>query len=402
MGNSQNPEMANKYGQIYLNTDSINYFQGEIVKGTIFVNLVHPYPGKTLYLVIEGVEFCQWAKRCKKTHRRAMIQEKRKKRGPKGFRDIYSHKIAVFSFGDLKIPIGQWKFPFCFELDKDMPASFKFHTPKIDSFIMYKMKAIIESGDKKVVKDMEFSQELNIFQIKNENYSNISQNVSLEAKVLWFFSQGNTQMNCFLNKNNFLAGEELILTCEIDNKSCKSEIRWIDLQFKRKLQMKSNKGHEKNRNFILLTRRNELYIPENHQDLVTTEFKFKLQNEKLQKIKNINMIPNTSVGKIVKNCYFLKLKINYGGFFTKKTKKIVMPLMIYEKGYEEKFNPVVVEPPENWNPQIMPIRNFSIIDAVFVQPSEIKNEEVIAGYDYPVFNQEDIISDEKYQMGHNN
>ena len=59
MGNSQNPDMANKYGQIYMNTDSKNYFQGEIVKGSIFINIIQPYPGKILYLSIEGQEFCQ-------------------------------------------------------------------------------------------------------------------------------------------------------------------------------------------------------------------------------------------------------------------------------------------------------------------------------------------------------
>lgn len=397
MGNSQNPEIANKYGQIYLNTESKNYFQGEIVKGTIFVNISEPYPGKTLDIIIEGMEFCQWAKRGKHGDRRNFCNEKRKKRGPKGQRDIYSHKIAIFSFQDVKIPKGQWTFPFGFELDKDMPASFKFHSPKIDSLIMYKMRAIIASTEKKLVKDMEFAQELSIFQVRNENYSSLSKNVMLEAKLFWIFSRGNTQVNAFLNKNNFVAGEEVLLTCEIDNKLCNSEIKWIDLQLKRTLELKSNKGHQKKRNFLLLTRRNELFIPERYQNVVTTEFRFQIGNEKMQKTKNLNMIPNTSVGKLVKNYYFLKLKINYGGFFGSKAQKIRLPLMIYEKGYEEKSNPMIVEAPQNWNPQVMPVRNFSMIDAVHVEPNENAIEN--AGYNYP--GQEIFMSDEKYQMAQN-
>ena len=212
MGNSQNPDMANKYGQIYMQTFSKNFFQGETVKGSIFINILHPYPGKTLHIVIEGQEFCQWAKRIRNKDRLKGKVEKKKKRGPKGSRDIYSHKIAVHSFGDLKIPKGQWNFPFSFDLDKDMPASFKFLSPKIDSFIIYRMKAFIESKEPKAVGNMEHSQELSIFQIRDENYSLLSKNVSLEAKILWFISRGNTQVNAFLNKNNYVVGEEIVLT----------------------------------------------------------------------------------------------------------------------------------------------------------------------------------------------
>ena len=128
MGNSQNPDIANKYGQIYMQTYSKNYFQGETVTGSIFINILQPYPGKTLHILLEGQEFCQWAKKIRNKDRLKGSVEKKKKRGPKGSRDIYSHKIAVHSFGDHKIPKGQWNFPFSFDLDKNMPASFKFLT----------------------------------------------------------------------------------------------------------------------------------------------------------------------------------------------------------------------------------------------------------------------------------
>ena len=237
MGNSQNPDMANKYGQIYMNTDSKNYFQGEIVKGSIFINIIQPYPGKILYLSIEGQEFCQWARRTRNKDNIKGRMEKKKRCGPKGFRDIYSHKIAIYSFGDQKIPKGQWTFPFVFELDKDMPASFKFLSPKIDSYIIYRMRAIIESADLKAVKSMEHAQELNIFQIRDENYAPISKNASLESTLFWVFSRGNTQINAFLNKNNYILGEEVVLTCEIDNKQCKSEVTFIGLEMIRRLEL---------------------------------------------------------------------------------------------------------------------------------------------------------------------
>ena len=399
MGNSQNPDMANKYGQIYMKTDSKNYFQGEAVTGSIFVNIIQPYPGKTLHLLIEGQEFCQWIKCSRKKNQLKPKLEKRKRRGPKGFRDIYSHKIAIHSFADQKIPKGQWNFPFRFELDKDMPASFRFNSPKIDSFISYKMKAVISSAEPKLVKNMEHFQELNIFQIRDENYAPLSKNVSLEAKLLWFISRGNTQINAFLNKNNYVLGEEIHLTCEIDNKVCKSEVTFIELDLIRKLELKSNNSSEKKKNFKLLSRRNDLFIPENHNNVVTTEFKFKLANEARTKNKNINYTPNTSIGKLVKNYYILKLKINYGGFLGAKVHKIVLPLMIYEKGYDEKVNPVNVQPPIDWNPQLMPLRNVSMIDAVFVEPEYKPNDNgQIAGYEYPIMNQDNIWTDEKFQM----
>ena len=398
MGNSPKSEMANKYGQIYMNTESKNYFQGEIVKGNIFVNIIQPYPGKVLYLSIEGHEFCQWARRIREKDKIKGRVEKKKKCGPRGYRDIYSHKIAIHSFGDQRIPQGQWNFPFYFELDKDMPATFKYNTPKIDSSIVYRMKAIIESADLKAVKNMEHSQELSIFQIQDENYAPLSKNQSLEATLFWVFSRGNTQINAFLNKNNYVIGEEVVLTCEIDNKQCKSQITDLEIEFERKLELTSRCGKHKKKTFRLLTRRNVLAIPENYKEIVVTEFRFKVGNEKRQKLKNVNMIPNTSIGKLVKNHYFLKIVIHYGGFLAAKCQKIALPIMVYEKGYHEKFNPVVVEPPVDWNPQVMPLRNVSMIDAQFVAPIEERKEDAIAGYEYPVMNQENLWSDEKYQM----
>ena len=163
--------------------------------------------------------------------------------------------------------------------------------------------------------------------------------------------------------------------------------------------MKSNSGCEKKKNFQLLTRRKDVIIPENHKKIVSTEFQFKLANELGQKNKNLNIIPNTSIGRIVKNHYFLKLKIKYGGFFAVKSHKIILPLMVYERGYDEKVNPIVIKAPENWNPQVMPIRNFSMIDAVFVEPKDQKQDNMeMAGYDYPIVNQNEVWTDEKFQM----
>lgn len=395
MGNSQNPaDMANKYGQIYIRTDSKSYFQGEIVKGNIFINIIQPYAGKNLILLIEGEEFCQWCKQKEKNeHLNKVRVEKCKKNGPKGSREIYSHKIAIYSFGDLQIPIGQWTFPFCFELDKDMPASFKYISPRIDSYIVYRMTAILETAEKKIVKNMEHSQELKISQIRDENYSPLSKNVSLEPKYVWFISRGNTQINAFLNKNNFTVGEEVILTCEIDNKQCKSEVNFIDLELKRGLELKSNRNHEKKKIFKLLSRRNVLSIPEHHKSIVVSTFKFKLSNEFYQNKFNLSMIPNTSIGKIVKNFYFIKLKIKFAGRLSTKTQPIKLPMLVYEKGYDEKFSPEIIERPKNWNPQIMPIKNVSMIDAVLVQRSEIN-----LGYNYPMMDKDELWNDEKLQM----
>lgn len=383
MGSSQSAELANHYGNIYIKTDLSEYFPGQRVNGNIFLNLMKTYPGSTLYLQLEGREFCQWTNREVDNPER---MKRRKNRGPKGKKDIYSHQIAIYSFGGQYIPIGQYSFPFAFDLEKNLPSSFIFQNRCMDGIISYKIMGLLKSGEPKKIGDMLHAQPLQIIQGPIENYAPLKKDLSMEAKILWFFKRGNTKFECKLTKNNFVSGELCKVMCSIDNKDCKSEVSTVELNLLRKILLTSNKGKKKSKTFNLYKTEKSLFIPENLPNVVDFEFTFKLFNG------DNSPFHSTSIGSMVKNFYYLKFVINYNNFGSNSFKSI-LPIVIQREHVNNQPNMPQIQAPMNWNPQVMPVQNIS-----FVRNENKEEEEKGDKFDYPKFDQSVFLDDIQQQI----
>jgi hypothetical protein len=55
MGNKINKD-SSQYGNIFIQTDKPYYFAGDTVTGNVYVNILQPYAGNTVYIKIKGQE----------------------------------------------------------------------------------------------------------------------------------------------------------------------------------------------------------------------------------------------------------------------------------------------------------------------------------------------------------
>ena len=55
-------------------------------------------------------------------------------------------------------------------------------------------------------------------------------------------NQGISKVKCYFEKNAFAIGEQAKITCEIDNRNCKSNVNRIEARLINKLSYKDNSG----------------------------------------------------------------------------------------------------------------------------------------------------------------
>lgn len=59
---------------------------------------------------------------------------------------IYKNAVSLHSFNESSIPIGQYSFPFRFELQEGIPASYKRKSFLFDAKIKYSLIAEVETN----------------------------------------------------------------------------------------------------------------------------------------------------------------------------------------------------------------------------------------------------------------
>ena len=250
----------------------------------------------------------------------------------------------------------------------------------------------MDSSNHLKVPSLLFIQLITIYQPDLLNYGDSSRSMNIEGKSFWVFSRGHTKLNASLNKNNFIENENCHIICSIDNKECNLEVESLEINVVRALQFQSNKGVEFRKVFVLEKIEKKLYLPAKHESMVTYEFNVQLRN------KNQDIYFNTSLGSIVKNFFFVQVSlchdsIGKGG----KQQRLIIPFLIHKyraQNYSNQNNLIAFkgfsQVAEQWEPQEMPQQKFSFVE-----------EEKAGGFDYPVFNEEELMDDVQRQMMNN-
>ena len=149
------------FGDIYLHLENNrkSYFPGELVRGTVYLNLKKEYPGHSIYLELKGEETISSPKIDQQipveegspTRERSPTREKSRKdiiiRTDDMFKTICKHlnaTLTVYEFPENKIPAGQYAFPFEFTLPHKLPASYFFAKQQLLAEVKYKIHTYIE------------------------------------------------------------------------------------------------------------------------------------------------------------------------------------------------------------------------------------------------------------------
>lgn len=255
------------------------------------------------------------------------------------------------------------------------------------------MSGCLNSSNQLKIPNLLFIQPLTIFQPDLLNYGDPSRSMNIEGKSFWVFSRGHTKLSASLNKNNFIENENCHIVCTIDNKDCNLEVEGLEIDVVRALQLQSNKGVDFRKVFILEKIQKKIFLPAKHENIVAYDFNVQLHN------KNKDAYFTTSLGSIVKNFFFVQVSLSHHSIGKMgNQQRLIIPFLIYKmqphnhhsNNYNQNnlnlfngFSQVA----EQWAPQEMPQQKFSF-----------KEEEKAGGFEYPIFNEEELMDDVQRQM----
>ncbi|KAM3140257.1 hypothetical protein pb186bvf_007613 [Paramecium bursaria] len=243
MGNNQ----ANKdFGGIVIRTDNPFYFSGQTVTGNIYLYIQQDgFPGSRVYLRVSGKEYCRWEEH--RTVTENVNGESRSRTEVDvytGKNSFYCHKIIIYQFNTPTLPRGQYTFPFQFQMQAHLPGSFYEQGSQYKAVIKYRVKAEIDSFDKKY-KSIKDSQELILREPLKTNIEALRGQMEVKAKVCCCVDKGTSHIVAVFDKNNYLPGDPAYLWIDIDNSNCQLNITRVEATLQNYLTLRSNNNREK-------------------------------------------------------------------------------------------------------------------------------------------------------------
>ena len=348
---------SSEFGQIHVNIDKPSYFQGEYVYGSVFLNLLKDFPGNELFVKMKGKEEARWTEGSGKN-----------KSHYHGKKIIISHQFPLYKFPTSHIPAGQYNFPFSVFVPANLPASFA--NSGLYAVVSYKIKGEVRINDKNY-KHFRSSKELKVKQSKNEDFAPIYRQLKVDVDICCCFGQGYTNIETQVNKTFFYEGELADIQCTVDNSHCELPLTTVEMQVVRRLVVKSDWGHQNTSNYRILSQIQRLNLPARSASPSKVMFQMKMSSN-----NNVKLL-STSQGDIVKNNYFITIYPRYESFMCNCcVKSCETPILIYDPK-DQDLNPMPVQAPENWSPQMMPVQNFDWKTAQMYQGRNA------GGYNYP-------------------
>jgi len=219
---------------IWVQTEKQNYFEGDMVNGTIYLNAISPFQCRGLFIEVHGEERTHWTETETYTEgdqtRTRTIQHH-------GHREFFNVRVQVYNFGGGVQP-GQYAFPFSFHLPAGLPGVFEAQHGDARASIRYRITSECDvkgfwNTDIKHTQFMVVRQRLMkpIMAAKLECHQKITKCCCI--------NKGNADLKVHLDKDSYAPGETCQIMCEIVNNSEES-LSQVKVQLMRKIELKSN------------------------------------------------------------------------------------------------------------------------------------------------------------------
>ena len=137
---SKNSNHKQEYAEMHLEMAKAEFTAGEVVNGTVHLQVYKKYPARTVCLEIQGKEKTKWKSR--EGH-----GTKRHKAKHNGENVILLSRSIIQAFPKGEALPGQYSFPFTFSIPAQMPSSLLYFGPQHSKFsISYKVTARMEES----------------------------------------------------------------------------------------------------------------------------------------------------------------------------------------------------------------------------------------------------------------
>jgi len=176
-----NKESKSEYGTILVHTDQPFCISGQAVTGNVHIQINKPFLAKSLVLELAGKEKCKWyvqKQRIEGEGEEMHVVHYEEKYSDK--KDIIEFETTLVEFGEEILAVGQYTFPFSFNLPADCPAS-TYYTGSMKSiaYVKYKCKAKLDGHDDNKIK---FKSGIVVRQMNTNGSGNLKGSEEVEIK----------------------------------------------------------------------------------------------------------------------------------------------------------------------------------------------------------------------------
>lgn len=351
-----------QFGSMFIQLTQGYFTPGQQVNGTINLNLIQPVPGATqIYLVVAGVENVSLNQRQVYYTYTGSGKNRRRKTNYRNIRHnetqpVCNYRFPVYTFPGSGMAPGMYTFPFTFVLDANMPSSFSlsFSNPAGSkeawaacfANVEYSLMAFIDDNNPNTP-PIRYVQKVIVNQADVANLGVHKCNIKKENTCCCCFGKGSTALTSYFEKNEYCPGETAYILTEVDNSASSDPVQSITVTFSQKCTFKAGAyTHQHNVDH----QNSQINGVQEGSKLPTQRMEVRLLD------KSGQPVTPTSRGRLVKNEYVLYNRAhvdttcNCDSPFAEATMQLTVrsPDMVYQQWV----------PPQNWQPQAMPIAQF--------------------------------------------
>ncbi|KAE9280740.1 hypothetical protein PR003_g27873 [Phytophthora rubi] len=210
-----------KKGKIGLTVAKPSYIAGELVVGTIFVDILEPIKCDALVLKVAGKEKVEF------THVRTEYRDGESvehRDHVQRDKDFFKQKIIIFATQGQNYAPGRYMYPFEYQLPADLPGAFKISkysqgdVEDLSAKIKYKFKATLDVGGF-FASDLKADCDLVVHERNFKALVASEDSTTQDVKFLCCFSRGTCQLAVAMDKSVYFPSETARIQCNVNNGS---------------------------------------------------------------------------------------------------------------------------------------------------------------------------------------
>jgi hypothetical protein len=377
MGNA-NPSSAIP-GGIIIELNKPSYKPGEVVNGSIYVNMIQSFSTKNLEMTLHVQQYTKfreissdefheknrmrlYMKHITGDHKNIKIKEHKE-----GKKEYFNGSIVIASYSNNLIPPGQYQYPFSFVLPLNLPGSFEFYDGSNIAYSAYFLEASLAAVNRsQIIK----TQNLIIVNQAQETMGIVNQMEKTARLKTWCcIKRGSSTLMVNILKDSFYTNDTIMADCMLDNTNTKLDADNIKVQLMQKIVLKDNSG----RNRLIQRKITDLSYKNIYKAGKKSRQTFELpiidnENPALQHIHQCNhqhLFRSTDLisklqasikSELIDCTYHLLVKPEYDTVMMSSERLVVeIPIAIYIPDIRIDIS---LFRPKSWNPHICPGLKF--------------------------------------------
>ncbi|CAD8068962.1 unnamed protein product [Paramecium sonneborni] len=350
MGNKHSTE----FGGIFVETSKAFYFPGEIIQGTISLNITKPgYPGRRLQISVTGREILHGALDINDN------SDDEDKLSTNTTQKIVKSEIVLYEFQQPTIPMGQFTIQFTFQLPQNIPGTYnKIHLSGAYERIIYKIKGSIVAT--KGYKTMSHIQQIQVREPIYYPEQQIIGDGKLNDNGYCCRQKGSAQITAITDRNVYRIGEAIRILIEVIDEEKFQKPEKIIIQLENITQYKYKNNNIETKKKIITeeeiqttTKKLGSYKVLNQQEVVLfAQLKNHNNNDQY------NMIQPTTNGNIIKSNYQILIKASFGISCCNLSECLELPIQIISSSVLQQQS---IQPPLGWKPIQLNDENLQLL-----------------------------------------